>query len=105
MTPLSIQIIDASDVAALVKAGLVLQLKEAVGPKFIMERQKEIWELAKAKWEKFDSIQILGAATGGEQLPKMAVFSFTMFNLESGTRGNKYEENIILKKTLAPNSK
>ena len=70
---------------ALAKAGLVLQLKEAVGPQFIMEKQKEIWDLAKAKWENLDSIKIVGNhGPAAGDLAKMAVVSFTTFNLESG---------------------
>ena len=76
---------------ALAKAGLVMQLKDAIGPKFIMERQKEIWDMARAKWENLidSSIKILGNSNsteggGSGGLAKMAVIAFTTFNMESG---------------------
>ena len=111
---------EASDVIALAKAGLVMQLKEAVGPAFIMERQKEIWAMARERWAGLDSIKILGgvatAVVGGEEasptgddssatgpaaveVAKMAVVAFTIFNMEAGKRTGSEKKNILCSKT------
>ena len=45
------QTFDASQVVGIVRAGLALELKRSLGPKFIMERETELVELTRARLE------------------------------------------------------
>ena len=43
------QTFDASQVVGIVRAGLALALKKSLGPKFIMEKEAELVELARSR--------------------------------------------------------
>ena len=45
------QTFDASQVVGIVRAGLALELKRSLGPKFIMEKEAELVELTRARLE------------------------------------------------------
>jgi hypothetical protein len=47
-------------------AGLVMQLKNAVGEKFIFSRERELIKKAKLKLEKLDNLILLGNALTGQ---------------------------------------
>ena len=45
------QTFDASQVVGIVRAGLALELKRSLGPKFIMEKEAELVELTRIRLE------------------------------------------------------
>ncbi|KAH9495199.1 hypothetical protein Btru_015625, partial [Bulinus truncatus] len=63
-----------------IRAGLVFKLKDAFKPKFIMEKEIQMMELAKALWVEHPNILILGDLTV-ERLP---IFSMLFLNRATG---------------------
>ena len=60
------QTFDASQVVGIVRAGLALELKRSLGPKFIMEKEAELVELTRARLEGLK--EIIGEREKGKKI-------------------------------------
>ena len=63
-----------------IRAGLAVQLKEAVGADFIMEREKELCQRARERLGHVENIEVLG----GRDMLGLPVISFMVRNAETG---------------------
>ncbi|XP_071087136.1 uncharacterized protein [Haliotis cracherodii] len=63
-----------------VRAGLVFQLKEAVTPEVIMQREQELCRLAVESLSSCDNLIILG----NQDAPRLPIFSFLVYNPTTG---------------------
>ena len=61
-------------------SGLAMQLKEAIGPKYIMKRQSKLTEFAFEKLKKSKNIVLLG----NKHLPHLPTYSMVIKNAISG---------------------
>ena len=62
------------DIVGSIRAGLVFQLKEAVGPAVIRDREASFTHRAMHRWEENPSIEILGS----HDLPRLSIVSFVV---------------------------
>ena len=63
-----------------IRAGLAIQLKEAVGTEWIMSREEELCRRVFGKWESVDELVVVGP----HSIPRLPVFSFLIRHLPSG---------------------
>ena len=62
------------DIVGSIRAGLVFQLKEAVGTELIREREESFTHRAMHRWDENPSIEILGS----HDLPRLSIVSFVV---------------------------
>ncbi|RDD47477.1 tRNA 2-thiocytidine biosynthesis protein TtcA [Trichoplax sp. H2] len=67
------------DIVGSVRASLAFQLKMALTPESIMNREREILKLALAKWSKCPNLLILG----NTDVPRLPIFSFLIRHSET----------------------
>ena len=63
-----------------IRAGLVMQLKEAVGAEYIMIREKQLCRMARERLKGAKNIELLG----NQDLPGLPVLSFMVRHPETG---------------------
>ncbi|XP_064595261.1 uncharacterized protein LOC135461904 [Liolophura sinensis] len=68
------------DIVGSIRAGMVLQLKEAIGHKVIMQREEELCRKAVSAWQRCPGMIILG----NESSTRLPIFSFVVYNIETG---------------------
>ena len=63
-----------SKLSSQIRAGLAIQLKEAVGAEFIMRREEELWQRARARLGECPNLELLGNLSG----PRLPIISFVV---------------------------
>ncbi|XP_071789190.1 uncharacterized protein [Asterias amurensis] len=63
-----------------IRAGLTFQIKQAVGPHFIEEREQKLARLAFERWELNDNLVVLG----NKEASRLPIFSFLIRHPETG---------------------
>ena len=63
-----------------IRAGLAIQLKEAVGTEWIMYREEQLCRRVFMEWESVDELLVVGP----HSIPRLPVFSFLIRHLPSG---------------------
>lgn len=63
-----------------IRAGMVMQLKEAVGTETIMAKEEEMCQLAFSQWEGIENLIIVGP----HALPRLPIFAFLIRHPTSG---------------------
>ncbi|CAL1261750.1 unnamed protein product [Larinioides sclopetarius] len=63
-----------------IRAGMVFQLKEAIGHTIITEREQQICSLVSNTWKNIPQLHILGSTS----VPRLPIFSFVIQHPESG---------------------
>ena len=63
-----------------IRAGMVMQLKDSVGAKYIISREEKYLQMAKTRLETVPNLEILGSKSN----PRLPVLSFLIKNPDSG---------------------
>jgi selenocysteine lyase/cysteine desulfurase len=75
-----------------IRAGLVFQLKQAVGVELIRAREEAVLRRAIGRWRANPSIEILGNL----QAERLAIVSFTVRRMHDGVPGARLHHNFIV---------
>ena len=63
-----------------IRAGLAIQLKEAVGSDYIMTREEKLYKRAFTEWESVSELKLVGP----HSIPRLPIFSFLVHHPASG---------------------
>ena len=67
-------------IVASIRAGLAMQLKEAIGSDWIMAREEELCKMVFSHWKRVDELVVVGP----HSIPRLPVFSFLIRHVPSG---------------------
>ena len=75
-----------------IRAGLAIQLKEAVGTEWIMSREEELCRRVFGKWESVDELMVVGP----HSVSRLPIFSFLIHHPASGLMLHHYFVSALL---------